>query len=93
MSAGNWSCSGSSNGGVRGVSKRNSDENVFVKCPYYKCETQCVVFCEGVEENCCIHLAFATKPQRKEYERIYCQKDWTECMIAQGHNKRWGYNP
>ena len=72
--------------------KRNTDENVFVKCPYYKCESQCVIYCEGVEENSSIHMAFATKPQRKEYEQKLCYNCWWKCMIADAHNRKWDYN-
>lgn len=75
------------------MSKRSVDENVFVKCPYYKCESQCVIYCEGVETNCCIHLAFATKTQRKEYEKNFCMGRWEKCMIAEAHNRKWGYEP
>ena len=72
--------------------KRNTDENVFVKCPYYRGESQCVLFCEGVvEKDCCIHVAFATKTQRKEYEKQFCQGCWWKCMIADAHNRKWGY--
>ena len=53
------------------MAKRNVDENVFVKCPYYKCESQCVVYCEGVETNNCIHMAFATTAQRKAFEERF----------------------
>ena len=72
--------------------KRNTDENVFVKCPYYKCQTQCVIYCEGVEQNSNIHMAFATKPQLKEYQEQFCRDDWSDCMIAEGHNRKWGYD-
>lgn len=72
--------------------KRNVDENVFVKCPYYKCESQCVIYCEGVEDKNCIHMAFATKIQRKEYEKQFCQNCWGKCMIAAAHNRKWGYD-
>ena len=71
--------------------KRNTDENVFVQCPYYKCESQCVIYCEGVEQNSCIHVAFATKTQRKDYEKQFCQGRWGKCMIADAHNRKWGY--
>lgn len=72
--------------------KRNVDENVFAKCPYYNCESQCVIFCEGAEKDNGIHMAFATKAQKKEYEkRFCCSCSWPSCLIADAHNRRWGY--
>ena len=71
--------------------KRNVDENAYVKCPYYKCESQCVIYCEGVETNNCIHMAFASKPQRKEYEKQFYQRSWERCMIAEALNRKWDY--
>ena len=72
--------------------KHNTDECVFVKCPYYKCESQCVIYCEGVEDNSSIHMAFATKNQRKEYEKEYCYSGWARCMVADAHNRKWNYD-
>lgn len=91
-SRGSGSCSEIIERGGEDMPKRNTDENVFVKCPYYKCESQCVIYCEGVEDNCCIHVAFATKPQRREYEKRFCQDCWGKCMIAEAHNRKWGYD-
>jgi hypothetical protein len=73
------------------MSKQNVVENAFVQCPYYKCERQSVIFCEGAEENSSIHMAFSSSTQRKQYEKQFCQQCWKNCMIADAHNRRWDY--
>ena len=76
------------------MAKRNMDEDVFVKCPYYKCESQCVIYCRDDEKaNCCIHMAFATKPQKKIHKEQFCRSCWVRCLIAEAYNKKWGYKP
>lgn len=71
--------------------KQKYVENVFVQCPYYKYERQCVIYCEGHEENCSIHMAFASSTQRKQYEKQFCQCCWKQCLIADAHNRKWDY--
>lgn len=73
------------------MSKANTDEDVFAKCPYYKCQSQSVIYCEGAWENSCIHLAFGGKAQRREYQRQFCRDDWNRCIIAGAQNRKWGY--
>lgn len=73
------------------MSKQNVVENAFAQCPYYKCERQSVIFCEGAEENSSIHMAFSSSTQRKQYEKQFCQQCWKNCMIADAHNRRWDY--
>lgn len=69
--------------------KRNTDENVFVTCPFYKCESKQVIYCEGVDETSSIHLAFPTREKCKEYEKEFCRGYWGKCMIADAHNRRY----
>ena len=71
--------------------KRNTDENVFVKCPYYRCESQCVIYCEGVEENSAIHLAFSTPQLRKDYQERFCKSCWKRCLVAESLNRKYDY--
>lgn len=74
------------------MSKKQLDENVFVQCPYYKHEQQSVIYCEGVEDNSSIHMAFASKTQKKEYEKRFCQNCWQDCLIACAQNIKWDYD-
>ena len=39
--------------------KKNRTDNPYVICPYFKSEEKHTIFCEGVEENSAIHLAFS----------------------------------
>ena len=71
--------------------KGKIDESMLAKCPYYKCESKCIVYCEGVEENNCIHMAFATPPQKRDFEKEFCRAGWWKCIIAAALNRRYGY--
>ena len=51
-----------------------------------------MIFCEGVEDDSTIHVAFATPDKRKKHEDQYCKQCWGKCMIAEAHNRTWGYN-
>lgn len=57
-------------------------ENKSAKCPFYKEEDRQKVFCEGVEENSKIHLAFSSPTQKSEYCRKYCYRNYKYCLIA-----------
>ena len=46
---------------------------------------------EKNEENCSIHMAFASSTQRKQYEKQFCQCCWKQCLIADAHNRKWDY--
>lgn len=89
-SGGSGSCSETREGGPE-MAKREKDENPYVKCPYYKCETGCVIYCEGVQKDCSIHMAFATRQQKMEYQNRLCKSEWKNCMIAQAQNRRYDY--
>lgn len=70
--------------------KQNTDENVFVTCPFYKCESKQVIYCEGVDENSAIHVAFGTKKDCKDYEKEHCRKYWGKCIIADALWRKYG---
>lgn len=66
--------------------------DVLVKCPYYKFEEKQKIFCEGVQEGTAIHLAFDTNPNLKDYKRQFCKGCYNRCLIAEMHNRKWGYD-
>ena len=67
---------------------KNNSSSVTVVCPFFKAkgktEYSQVIYCEGVESNSSIHLAFAEPLQRKAYMEHYCNKfqGHKECIIA-----------
>ena len=67
-------------------------QDVLVKCPYYKGEEKQKLFCEGVQEGVCIHMAFDTTPNLKDYKNAYCKGCYNECLLAEMHNRKWGYD-
>ena len=71
--------------------KKNRTDNPYVICPYFKSECKETVFCEGVEENNSIHLAFATPDRRRNYQERFCKCNWKRCLVAEILNRKWGY--
>ncbi len=68
--------------------KRKVD--AYVVCPYYHSEERQVIYCEGVEKNSAIHMAFATPQQKKDYLLRNCRQFWGRCPVADALNKKWG---
>lgn len=62
-----------------------------IACPYYKHEDTQMVYCEGVDDNTALHLAFATKKEKKSYIEGKCKNCWSGCMIAQMLNRKYDY--
>ena len=71
--------------------KKNRTDNPYVICPYFKCEEKHTIFCEGVEENSAIHLAFSTPQLRKDYQARFCKNCWKRCLVADGLNRKYDY--
>ena len=67
-------------------------EDWMVQCPYYKFEEKQMIFCEGVQEGTAIHLAFDTPSNRKDYKNHFCRGCYNKCLIADLHNRKWGYD-
>ena len=77
-------------GGMIRMSKHAFGKDVV--CPYYKYEGQQMIYCEGVEENTALHLAFASKTDMRDYRKAKCERCWKGCMIAQMLNRKWNYD-
>jgi hypothetical protein len=71
------------------VSKHGYTKDVV--CPYYKYEAPQMVYCEGVEPNTALHLAFAAKADKKTFMEQKCRCSWKKCLIAQMLNRKWDY--
>ena len=65
----------------------------YVVCPYYKYEAPQMIYCEGVDEETALHLAFASKTQLREYRKEKCEGRWCACLIAQMLNRKYDYDP
>ena len=63
-----------------------------VVCPYYKYEASQMIYCEGVEEDTALHLAFSSKQGKKGYLKAKCWSCWRSCMIAQMLNRKYDYD-
>lgn len=72
---------------------QKAKEDEFVQCPYYRRDTQQAIHCEGVQDNCGLHLGFGKMGEWKAYKDTFCRKDWTGCMVAKMLNCRYAYDP
>ena len=72
------------------MSKHNFTKDVI--CPYYKHEAPQMIYCEGVEDNTTLHLAFTAKQEKKDYMQVKCCECWRGCMIAQMLNRKYDYD-
>lgn len=50
-------------------------------CPYYKKETQQVIYCEGLLPDTSIHLAFGNAKECAEYKGSTCRGNHNKCPI------------
>ena len=71
------------------MSKHNISS--LVKCPWYKCQTSSVIYCEGPEENSSIHVAFPAPGEMRRFQETHCQTMRYEhaCLIAEAHTRKW----
>ena len=53
------------------------------KCPYYKGEDRHEIYCDGLQEQSAIHVAFASPAKRKDWEQNYCKSisGCTSCSV------------
>lgn len=60
-----------------------------VVCPFYKYDAPQMIYCEGVQDNTALHLAFDSKQGKKTYMCSLCKDKWKGCMIAQMLNRKY----
>lgn len=53
-----------------------------VICPFYKHENRFVIFCQGVDEESVLHLAFPRPSSCFDFKQRYCRKEYSTCPIA-----------
>lgn len=80
----------SSTEGEIAMGKHNFTKDVV--CPYYKYEAPQMIYCEGVDDNTALHLAFDAKDRMKGYIKARCCNRWKECLIAQMLNRKYDYD-
>ncbi len=59
-------------------------------CPFYKDTGKQMIYCEGLEPDSSIHLAYGRVERRKDHEIKYC-KSWNyeNCFVAKMHLDRY----
>lgn len=53
-----------------------------VKCPHYHSDDAQHIYCDGVNDENWVHLAFPGKRKKQEYKCIYCRENWKRCLLA-----------
>ena len=70
------------------MSTKHKDSKV-VKCPFFHAEESQKIYCEGVCAGTSIHLAFASKTEKKDYSGAYCNKHYKACRVYQMNDKKY----
>ncbi len=72
----------------------NKFESFRAVCPFYNCETNALIICEGVEPNTTIHIAFGNQRRKKQYCEEYCYncKKYNKCRVARMLEEKWDEN-
>ena len=63
----------------------------YVLCPFYKYEGERMIYCEGVEPETALHLAFKTKDKLRDYRKRFCEECHNKCLIAGMLNRKYDY--
>lgn len=71
--------------------KRDTYTTLEAKCPYYCAEKSQEIICEGVEDRTRIHLSFATRFDKDEYMKKYCNKceNFDNCRLCDMLNLKY----
>ena len=67
--------------------KRNVTKSVL--CPFYQSDERQIIYCEGVEPDTRIHLAFSSSPQLVCYRKRFCEREYRRCRIADMLLRKW----
>ena len=50
-------------------------------CPHYRHEDSQVIYCDGVNDNSVIHVAFASKSESLAYKMSMCRENFGKCRV------------
>lgn len=67
-------------------------QSSLVICPYYLGQINNVIYCEGMEQDSSIHLAFGNPAKLRTFQENHCNL-WeyacSGCLIAKGLEEKW----
>jgi hypothetical protein len=55
--------------------------SAYALCPFYSCEDNQKIYCEGVEKGSSIHLAFGDSKNATAYKIKHCNCSYQNCMV------------
>lgn len=58
-------------------------KDIYALCPFYRRAEKQMIFCEGVEDNSTIHIAFASAKRKEAYKKQYCDSGYRDCLVSQ----------
>lgn len=68
-------------------------DDYLTRCPYYRCDRQKAVGCEGLCSGMLVYMSFGAGSSKRRYKNRYCRSKWTACPWAQTQNRRYDYQP
>lgn len=64
-----------------------------ITCPFYSCEEDVKLHCEGVVPRTSIHLTFRSPAELLEYRKKYCEEAFVGCRLAKMLYEKYGEKP
>lgn len=52
------------------------------RCPFYRCETRQVIYCQGLTEGQGFHVACRSPRDALAYKKKYCRDRYQGCALA-----------
>lgn len=63
--------------------KSGRREDKAVLCPFYTEEASQIIFCEGIEPDTTVHVAFSSKALKSNFKHRFCESQrYEKCRIA-----------
>ena len=70
-------------------SKKKHKDCTFIKCPFFHAQDPVKIFCEGIEQDSTIHIAFATGQAKKSFVRRNCSAEYQQCPIYKINDSKY----
>jgi len=54
---------------------------VYAKCPFYRSSDALKIVCEGITDDCTMHLIFNARKKRNLHRELFCDARYQYCEI------------
>lgn len=66
-----------------------TNQDAFVKCPFYKRDYEKTIICEGAKEKQETKLEFAKRDDKRNYKQTYCDAAYSKCIYCRMLNSKY----